>query len=163
MIIIPNLGISLEEWCNLNNCLNLLNYLENKDDRYISYASHTKIGWVCNLGHSFKIDPCKFTNPSRCRGNLGLFSCPYCSGQKVLVGFNDLATTRPDLASEWDYSKNSFLPSQVTKGSHKDVWWKCSLGHSWKARISARDYVMVVLIALILVKLHYQNKYYIIT
>lgn len=29
------------------------------------------------------------------------YSCPYCSGHKVLRGFNDLATLNPRLAKEW--------------------------------------------------------------
>ena len=136
----PRSNLNLEMWCISNNCVDLLSHLINISDKYISYASHTKIGWKCELGHEFYIDPCKFTNPARCRGNLGVFKCPVCSGQKVLVGFNDLATTRPDLAAEWNYERNDILPTQITKGSHKDVWWRCSLGHEWKARISARDY-----------------------
>lgn len=136
----PRSNLSLENWCYNNDCLDLLNHLVNKEDRNISYASHIKVEWVCDLGHKFSIDPCKFTNPHRCQGNLGIFKCPYCNGQKVKIGFNDLATTRPDLASEWDYDKNSLSPKDVTKGSHKEVWWKCANGHSWKARISARDY-----------------------
>lgn len=53
---------------------------------------------------------------------------------------NDLATTRPDLAKEWDYEKNEKLPTGVTRGARAEVWWKCARGHSWIARISARDY-----------------------
>lgn len=136
----PRSNISLESWCINNNYTELLSHLINYNDRYISYSSHTKVDWICSLGHKFSIDPCKFTNPNRCGGNIGIFKCPYCNGQKIQVGFNDLATTRPDLASEWDYDRNNITPQQVTKGSHKDVWWKCKNGHSWKARISARDY-----------------------
>ena len=136
----PRSSITLEEWCYNNNCLNLLDNLIDKDNKYISYASHKKIGWRCQFNHEFYIDPCKFTNPARCGGNVGVFKCPVCSGQKVVVGFNDLITTRPDLAAEWNYERNDILPTQVTKGSHKDVWWKCSRNHEWIARISARDY-----------------------
>lgn len=136
----PRSNLSLEDWCYNNDCLGLLNHLVNKNDRLISFGSHKEIDWICDLNHKFSIDPCKFTNPHRCQGNIGVFKCPYCNGQKVLVGFNDLATTRPDLASEWDYSRNDFTPQEVTKGSHKDAWWLCKNNHSWKARISARDY-----------------------
>ena len=27
--------------------------------------------------------------------------CPYCSHNKVLAGFNDLATLQPDIAARW--------------------------------------------------------------
>lgn len=136
----PRSNISLENWCLHNNCEELLSHLVNDEDKYVSYSSHKKIDWICNLGHKFSIDPCKFTNPNRCRMSLGKFRCPYCNGQKVLIGFNDLATTNPELSKEWDFSKNDITPQQVTRGSHKEAWWRCKNNHSWKARISARDY-----------------------
>ena len=29
--------------------------------------------------------------------------CPYCTGFKALPGFNDLATTHPEIAAQWSY------------------------------------------------------------
>ena len=34
--------------------------------------------------------------------------------------------------------KKLSVPTQVSRKSLKSVWWKCSLGHSWKAKISDR-------------------------
>lgn len=46
--------------------------------------------------------------------------CPYCSGMRVLQGFNDLATVNPAIAKEWDYEKNDELsPEKITAGSGK--------------------------------------------
>ena len=39
--------------------------------------------------------------------------CPYCSHNKVLGGFNDLATLFPEVADEWS-DKNEKKPTQVT-------------------------------------------------
>ena len=39
--------------------------------------------------------------------------CPYCAGQKVLEGYNDLATTNPELLEEWDYQKNTIKSNYV--------------------------------------------------
>ena len=68
------------------------------------------------------------------------YGCPFCVNQRVLVGFNDLATTHPGLAKEWHPSKNGeLLPTQVTYGSKKKVWWlgrEC--GHEWFSSISPR-------------------------
>ena len=51
-------------------------------------------------------------------------SCPYLSGQKVCVGFNDLSTVVPKLAQQWHPTKNGNLkPQHVTAHSHKKVWW----------------------------------------
>lgn len=50
--------------------------------------------------------------------------CPYLSGQRVFVGFNDLATLHPELASQWHPTKNGNLkPTDVTSGSGRKVWW----------------------------------------
>ena len=56
-----------------------------------------------------------------------------------MKGFNDLATVRPDIASEWNDSKNQDLkPNEVTSHSGKKVWWKCLKGHEWQATIASR-------------------------
>ena len=53
--------------------------------------------------------------------------CPYLSGRKVWKGFNDLATTHPELATEWHLTKNGGLkPEDMTAGSRKKVWWQMS-------------------------------------
>lgn len=59
--------------------------------------------------------------------------------QNLIRGENDLETLRPDLAEEWDYEKNKFLPSDITCGSGKKVWWICSkCGYSWLRSIQGR-------------------------
>jgi hypothetical protein len=58
-----------------------------------------------------------------------------------LPGFNDLAFLCPEVAKEWDYVKNAPLkPTQVTKGSARKVWWRCSdfPDHSWQTKVSVR-------------------------
>jgi hypothetical protein len=61
-------------------------------------------------------------------------SCPYCSGHKVWKGFNDLATTKPELAAQAD----GWDPTTVAAGSGKKVQWKCAKSHTWDAVISSR-------------------------
>ena len=57
----------------------------------------------------------------------------------MLPDYNDLATTDAYLLDEWDYEKNKEItPTAVSRNSMKSVWWKCSLGHSWKAKIYER-------------------------
>lgn len=56
-----------------------------------------------------------------------------------MVGYNDLATTHPRLAEEWDREKNDpLVPNQVLAGSNHKVWWRCMAGHTWQAAISSR-------------------------
>ena len=54
-------------------------------------------------------------------------SCPYCRNQKVLKGFNDLATTQQSLMNEWDYLNNLLIanPTEITELSNMSVWWIC--------------------------------------
>ena len=52
-----------------------------------------------------------------------------------------LAETHPELAREWHPTKNeSISPNNVTQGSGKNAWWKCSKGedHVWQSRIHSR-------------------------
>ena len=50
--------------------------------------------------------------------------CPFLTGNKILKGFNDLATVHPELAKEWHPTKNGDLkPENVHMCSHQKVWW----------------------------------------
>lgn len=89
--------------------------------------------WKCPVcGHEWKVSPNSRTNnPSYGRNISG---CPCCSNKVTVSGINDLATTHPDLAIEWDYELNGDLkPTDVTRGHDKDVWWKCERGHFFPA------------------------------
>lgn len=96
----------------------------------ITLGSGQKIWWICDKGHRYSA-----VVYSRIHNNSG---CPYCAGQKVLEGYNDLATTHPELVKEWDYEKNKILPNSISKGSGLKVWWICSKNHSYEAEIKNR-------------------------
>ena len=97
----------------------------------VSSGSNKKVWWKCSLGHEWQAAVVE-------RADRGT-GCPYCANQKVWIGFNDLATTNPNVASEWNYNKNQeLLLTMVPPGSLKRVWWKCSLGHEWQATIVNR-------------------------
>lgn len=64
--------------------------------------------------------------------------CPYCAGKRV-NSTNSLAVTHKTLSDEWDVEKNGDLtPDDVTRGSHKKVWWLCKKGHSYQASVYRR-------------------------
>lgn len=108
------------------------NYEKNeiKPTEVTSY-SNKKAWWKCRNGHDFCMVIARYLEGQR---------CPYCSGRKVLQGFNDFQTEYPILAKEWDYEKNAIKPTEVTKGSNKKVWWKCSIcGYEWEAIVSKRS------------------------
>lgn len=97
----------------------------------ISPYSNRKVWWQCDLGHSYQAIVGSRTH----RGN----GCPYCSGRKVLPGFNDLATVAPAIAAQWHPTLNGKLtPQDITAGAHHKVWWKCSEGHVWRSVVYSR-------------------------
>ncbi|MDP6049225.1 MAG: zinc-ribbon domain-containing protein [Candidatus Bathyarchaeota archaeon] len=45
----------------------------------------------------------------------------------------------PGLAKEWHPTRNGNLtPEQVTPRNNRKVWWRCSRGHEWDAKIQSR-------------------------
>ena len=69
----------------------------------------------------------------------GAAKCPYCNFHYLKTGFNDLATTDPQLAAEWDPDRNGeWTPNKVMRTQRKFVWWKCRYGHSFGERIIDR-------------------------
>ena len=44
----------------------------------------------------------------------------------------------PEIAKEWDYSKNDKLPEDYLPRSNKKVWWICPKGHSYNSVINNR-------------------------
>lgn len=120
---------NIELWCKLNNKpFKLINEEYRGSDSYLK--------WQClkeNCEEEFE------TNwESIYSGQL----CSYCCVAPKKVGkSNCLATKRPDLASEWHPTKNGELtPYDVTPGSNKDVWWKCSVNpkHEWHIDVNHR-------------------------
>ena len=97
----------------------------------LTVGSRRPVSWRCKKGHPWIAEV-----RSRTKGK----GCPYCANKELLKGFNDLTTTHPELAVEWDYEKNApYLPDEVITGSKKPAWWKCSVcGNEWEALISNR-------------------------
>ena len=97
----------------------------------VSIGSHKKVIWKCKLGHEWIA-----TVKSRTINRTG---CPYCSHNKVLAGFNDLATVLPEVAAEWS-DKNEKKPTEVMAFANSKAWWKCrTCGYEWNTLISTRS------------------------
>ena len=98
----------------------------------VSIGSHKKVIWRCKKGHEWEA-----AVKSRTINKTG---CPYCSHNKVLAGFNDLATLLPDIATEWSDRNYPTLPTQVTVFANRKAWWKCrDCGRAWNTLISTRS------------------------
>lgn len=91
-------------------------------------ASSARPGWKCKVGHTWVLT---IADKARYGG-----TCPTCSNDIVLIGFNDLATTHKELLTLWDLKNNSVKPTEVSYGSNLKILWKCpNYNHSWLAPV----------------------------
>ena len=95
----------------------------------ITSGSHKKVWWKGRCGHEWE---------AVVKNRVYGAGCPYCSGNKVLVGFNDFATIHPELIEEWSEENYPLMPDQVASKCNKEIIWECANGHKWKARIADR-------------------------
>ena len=104
----------------------------NRDIETISAHSGYKAWWICANNHSYLA---KVNDRTKSKGT----GCPYCANRKVLIGYNDLFTTEPQLKAEWNYDKNELIkPFEIMPNSGKKYWWKCKRGHEWMATANNR-------------------------
>lgn len=90
----------------------------------IRSGSSRVVIWECEKGHEWETTP-----QSRTTNN---YKCPYCSGYKVIPNETSIFKTHGSFLQEWDYEKNDIKPQEISYGSHKKVWWKCSdCNYSW--------------------------------
>lgn len=108
-------NINDAEWTNQINC--------NINKKIIPKHSHIKLTFKCEKGHIYETTPDK-----KSRGD----GCPYCSGHRLLKGFNDMQTTHPIMSKDLDIEKSGFRADEVMATSHKRVYWKCQFcGYEW--------------------------------
>lgn len=95
----------------------------------VNAASHRKVKWKGKCGHEWTAE---------IRARVKGTGCPYCSNNKIMPGFNDLATVHPELAKEWSPRNLPWTPDQAPAGANRMVWWRCEKGHEWETLISTR-------------------------
>lgn len=81
----------------------------------VTCSQATKVWWLGKCGHAWDAVIHSRTRENHC-------SCPYCSGHKILKGFNDMWTTNPDLASLLANPDDGY---KYMQRSHQKVDWKC--------------------------------------
>lgn len=116
-------------------------YNKNKNDDgsqrypYEVMAGSEEVVWWINpfCHHSFDMSVCS-------KIKYGRKTCPYCSGKRVLKGFNDLKSQNNVIAEEWDYELNDISPEEVTLHSTYKAHWICRKNplHKWSARVCSR-------------------------
>src|SRR5690625_538115 len=91
----------------------------------VSAGSGHNAKWRCNKGHAYQ---------TRIENRKNGKECPVCTSRRLLSGYNDLATTHPKLAEEWDHVRNAPVrPDEVFAGTGTKYWWICARGHSYSA------------------------------
>lgn len=105
------------------------------DPHIMTVGMNRKVWWTCpEYGTKHRYEQ---SIDTRVKSKI---QCVYCSGKRVLTGFNDLATTHSEIASEWLYALNDKdTPQTVSAGSHVMVHWKCSIhGVEWDTYVYER-------------------------
>ena len=96
------------------------------DPAFLTAGSSKIRSWKCKLGHTWEASIAKRALRSQ--------GCPFCSGQRLLVGFNDLSTTHPEVAKE----ANGWNPKEFGKGNKNSKPWICPIGHNYESTIDGR-------------------------
>ncbi|MFF4829721.1 zinc-ribbon domain-containing protein [Streptomyces sp. NPDC001312] len=103
----------------------------------VTPGSDAKAWWQCACGHEWAA-----VIGNRTRGS----GCPACARVRISAARSrpksgeSLADIHPHLITEWHPTLNSsFTPTEVTAGSSKKAWWRCSCGHEWQAVIANRS------------------------
>lgn len=106
----------------------------------LSKGSHKKVWWICPQGHSYYSDIHNRTSEHAT-------GCPQCTSSRIsknlkvvlLEKNGSLAEKRPDIAAEWDYSKNNGMtPESITYSCKLSLWWVCPQGHSYYMSLQHR-------------------------
>jgi hypothetical protein len=96
------------------------------DPKDVTWGSSKKLAWKCKFGHIWQA-----SMKSRTRLHSG---CPFCAGQRVISGVNDLQSQFPDVAAQAD----GWNPKEVFPNAAKKLPWKCSENHTWFASPNSR-------------------------
>lgn len=104
------------------------------DPTQVVARSSRRVWWKCPRGPDHEWST---SVVNRTAGDTG---CPFCSGRRASRA-TCLARQAPAIARQWHPTRNgSLTPRDVTVGSKKRVWWRCSRGrgHTWQADVGSR-------------------------
>lgn len=105
---------------------------EGREPAEYTKGSALDVIWFCDKsGHEHTFE---MRLEARTRG----CDCPYCASRLLLEGFNDFATTDPELVGDWHLYRNREHPNEVMRGSNDKFHWKCGDGHETHQSIPNR-------------------------
>ena len=96
----------------------------NLNPEHLDAHAHVDVWWICSKCNN------EFQKPVHRRTDIRPHQaggCPYCSGQRRLIGFNDLETLYPGISQYWDKEKNDEIGMKIEEYSPsalKYAYWK---------------------------------------
>lgn len=112
----------------------LLPYYSDKNEKKpheVHIGSHELVWWVCpNTKHEWKNEV-----RLRIKAKVRCVCCNKCPKPTIS---NNLNILFPQIAKDWDHSKNSSKPHEFLPTSKKRVFWKCKLGHETRDEVKRR-------------------------
>lgn len=110
------------------------------DTYALAAGSARTVWWLCPNGHEWQA---RVFNRSAGTG------CPACAAEQRAATRRarpepvpyerSLAVRRPELVAQLHPTRNGDLdPKLVSAGSIRRVWWHCTAGHDWQARVTDR-------------------------
>ena len=104
------------------------------DPHKVTWGSNRRANWICR-----KCPKCQPHRWSALVFHVCMYKtgCPSCQGKQACT-CNSLQSLRPDIANEWDYSRNEGTPHDYTAHSGMKVWWDTSKRGSFEATINSR-------------------------
>lgn len=115
------------------------NAAEGLNPANITLGSIKKVHWLClecpmGVPHRWCVSP-----NARFKSSGIVFGCPCCSQpKKQACKCNSLQTLYPEIAAEWDFTKNYNTPDDYTAYSYQNVWWTNDKRGSWQQSIRLR-------------------------
>lgn len=99
------------------------------DPNKMAASTLTPVWWRCSEGHRWQAPP-----GHRARGE----GCPYCAG-RLTARDRSFAALYPGLLAEVHPERNAGLDLwSLAPAARREIWWRCSHGHQWSARVNAR-------------------------
>lgn len=96
-----------------------------------TYGSRSYAYWKCKNSHSWKAQIKNRTKENRTE-------CPDCKNRRVSESYN-LLIENPDLAKQWDYTRNDKSPEDVMPHTEEEYFWICAKGHSFQCSVALRN------------------------
>ncbi|HHX80651.1 MAG TPA: hypothetical protein GX692_06285 [Acholeplasmataceae bacterium] len=113
----------------------------NVDPNTIPVSSKKRFFWKCpTCGYEWEGAVENLTDTLTCAKCVhGVKMAKHAKSISKRKGYS-LAEQHPGILKEWDYDKNQSIdPKNITPGSNKKAWWKCSnCGYEWESPIKVR-------------------------